>query len=66
MDEEKLVLDTLTGLVHEYVGPGLGQPLSCGCSKIQQSHEADRTVIITRDYYERGIWEAAPCMEDDS
>lgn len=74
--EEMLALNELTGLVHDYKGTqigGLGADktdkgigiISCGCDGFEEAVENDTLTMIRRKHLERGIWQAAPCLQDD-
>lgn len=62
-DNEIMMLNELTGLVHEYPGAGVGRVHDCGCG-LDES-ECDNLIAIHREHLERGIWETAPCVESD-
>lgn len=62
--DDMMMLNEITGLVHEYEGAGLGRPLNCGCDL--GDDELDNLVMIHREHMERGIWQPAPCVESES
>lgn len=65
-EEHILMLDELTGLVHQYEGVvGPGGPHLCDCELVEYSYEAGTLVSIPRRAFEIGIWEPAECLRDD-
>lgn len=77
-EHELLLLDKLTGLVHQYKGTridgvaGEESPFSvrvapCGCKRdyaaiVDESLEHDMMVVIKRRHLDIGIWKPAPCL----
>jgi len=78
--EEMLVLNKLTGLVHNYDGtvpggyggdPGSGgigvAPCGCDGELFEESVMTDHAILIKGKHLEAGVWEPAPCLcEDES
>ena len=77
--DEMLLLNEVTGIVHEYNGTGPGGyssdeadsvigVLPCGCEDddlFAEAVEMDNLIMIERRHLEKGIWEPAPCVETD-
>lgn len=80
-ENELLILDETTGLVHQYngVGPGgiVGEQsnheiglLPCGCDGrlgelFVNSALDNNLIVISDDHLEFGVWKRAPCLEID-
>lgn len=62
-ENEMLALNELTGVVHDYAGASLSGMIDCGCGL--DEHDQTNMIAIHREHMERGIWEPAPCIEDE-
>ena len=74
--ERILLLNQLTGRVHDYKGTAIGglgseehnSPVGiipCGCDGFDEACEADELTVINPRHLERGIWEPAKCLDAD-
>lgn len=79
---EMLALDRTTGLVHQYKGTapgGIGSEemgfgigvVQCDCEDeyaemFEQALQEDKVVIVGRRHLRVGVWQPAPCLEEDS
>jgi hypothetical protein len=69
-DDDRVLLDRLTGIAHEYNGTGPNRhgeirPIPCGCDGFDEAYDADMLDVIGEHHLDRGIWERGDCLTDD-
>lgn len=59
-----LLLNRLTGRVHDYEGSGLTGAHLCDCDLIQEAYDLDQVIVLRPRHLEQGIWEAGDCLDE--